>query len=50
MAMPSSSKKQARFVEAEAKRGAKWAKEWRAADHARGTKQLPTRSRRKKKK
>jgi hypothetical protein len=47
--MPSTSKKQARFVEAEAKRGSKWAKEWRAADHKRGTRQLPMRARGKKK-
>lgn len=41
--MPSKSKAQARFVAMKAAKGAKWAKEWHAADKKRGTKQLPAR-------
>ena len=42
--MPSVSRAQARFVQHKAAEGETWAKEWAAADEARGTGHLPSRA------
>ena len=44
--MPSVSQAQARYVQYKAAEGEQWAKEWAAADEARGTKHLPSRAKR----